>query len=192
MMLRRPAQTLPYTTPPIGEIYPIRKTASWHQFGVTSHRDGVSSVGPYIYNVILIYSFPFPSSLLNGGSFGVGMNKIALISITSQFLKGIHFEIVTHKCKYARCLWPSLYMDMKGSNQLASLHSLITRQFCILVWTKFMSRNDLRNQVFKKFDLISWFVTWDQKEGGIYLSPWNHDRWLSPQRTKKAEYVFSF
>ena len=30
---------------------------------------------------------------------------------------------------------------------------------------------------------MSWFVTWDQKEGGIYLGPWIHDRWLSSQRT---------
>ena len=25
------------------------------------------------------------------------------------------------------------------------------------------------------FDLTSLFVTWGQKEGGIYLGPWNHD-----------------
>ena len=41
-------------------------------------------------------------------------------------------------------------------------------------------------------DLTSWLVSWVQKEGGIYLSPWNYDRWLSPQRISKAEYVFSF
>ena len=34
-------------------------------------------------------------------------------------------------------------------------------------------------------------MTWDQKEGGIKLSPWNHDRWLSPQRTHEVKYVFS-
>ena len=38
----------------------------------------------------------------------------------------------------------------------------------------------------------SWFLTWGQKEGEIYLSPWNHDRWLSPWRTNKVEYICSF
>ena len=35
-------------------------------------------------------------------------------------------------------------------------------------------------------------MTQGQTEGGIYLSPWNHDRWLSAQRTNKDDYVFSF
>ena len=30
------------------------------------------------------------------------------------------------------------------------------------------------------------------KKGGIYLSPWIPDIWLSPQRTHKVEYVSSF
>ena len=34
-------------------------------------------------------------------------------------------------------------------------------------------------------------MTQGPKEGGIYLSPWNHARWLSLQRTHKAEYIFS-
>ena len=33
-------------------------------------------------------------------------------------------------------------------------------------------------------------MTWGQKGGGKYLGPWNHDRWLSQQRTHKFEYVF--
>ena len=33
-------------------------------------------------------------------------------------------------------------------------------------------------------------MTQGQKEGGKYLGPWNHDRWLSQQRTHKFEYVF--
>ena len=39
------------------------------------------------------------------------------------------------------------------------------------------------------FDFTSWFVTQGQKEGGIYFGPWNHERWLSQQRTHKFEYV---
>ena len=42
------------------------------------------------------------------------------------------------------------------------------------------------------FDLMSWFLTWGQIKGGIYLSPWNHDRWLTLQGTNKVEYVFIF
>ena len=42
----------------------------------------------------------------------------------------------------------------------------------------------------KIFDLTSRFVTRGQKEDGIYLGPWNQDRWMSQQRTHKFEYVF--
>ena len=35
--------------------------------------------------------------------------------------------------------------------------------------------NDLRKNFFWIFYLTSWFVTWGQKEGEIYLGPWNHD-----------------
>ena len=56
---------------------------------------------------------------------------------------------------------------------------------------KFMvNSNDLRNNFFLIFDLTSWFVTQGQKEGGISFGPWNHDRWLSQQRTHKFEYVY--
>ena len=33
-------------------------------------------------------------------------------------------------------------------------------------------------------------MTQGQKEVGISFGPWNHDRWLSQQRTHKFEYVF--
>ena len=52
--------------------------------------------------------------------------------------------------------------------------------------------NDLTNQLCKIFDLTSWFVTWGQKGGEIYLSPWNHKRCLSPWRTHNVDYFFSF
>ena len=32
-------------------------------------------------------------------------------------------------------------------------------------------------------------MTWGQKEGGISFGSWNHDRWLSQQRTHRFEYV---
>ena len=38
---------------------------------------------------------------------------------------------------------------------------------------------DLRNHFFNIFDLTSSFMTQGQKEVGIYLSPLNHDKWLS-------------
>ena len=37
---------------------------------------------------------------------------------------------------------------------------------------------------------MSLFVTRDQKEGGIYLGPWNHNIWLSQKRTHTFGYVF--
>ena len=52
--------------------------------------------------------------------------------------------------------------------------------------------NDQWNHFFQIVDLTTWFVTWGQKKGGIYLMPWNPDKWLSPQRTHKVEYVSSF
>ena len=48
-----------------------------------------------------------------------------------------------------------------------------------------------KKSLFEIFYLMSWFVTQSQKESGIYLGPWNHDRWLSQQRTHTFEYVFS-
>ena len=37
---------------------------------------------------------------------------------------------------------------------------------------------------------MSCFVTQGQKEGGLYLGPWNCNKWMSQQRTHKFEYVF--
>ena len=42
------------------------------------------------------------------------------------------------------------------------------------------------------FYLTSWTVTQGKTEGELYLSPWNHGRWLSLQKTNEAEYVFIF
>ena len=35
-------------------------------------------------------------------------------------------------------------------------------------------------------------MTLGQKDGGLYLSPWNHDKWLSPQMIHQFEWGFSF
>ena len=60
-------------------------------------------------------------------------------------------------------------------------------------WISFVKENWPRKSLFHNFWLkMSWFMTQGQNEGGIYLSPWNHERWLSPLRTHKSEYVFSF
>ena len=90
------------------------------------------------------------------------------------------FPIITLYVVHTKIfVWPS---------QMFSLFSSIFQHHEKVV----EKNNDQRNHFFKTFDSMSWVVTLGQKEGGIYLSPWNHHRWLSQQRTNKAEYVFSF
>ena len=40
------------------------------------------------------------------------------------------------------------------------------------------------------FDLTSWFVTWGQKEDGIYLSPWNHAWQMTDSAKDKQSWIY--
>ena len=52
-------------------------------------------------------------------------------------------------------------------------------------WKSCVKEQWPKNHFFNFFDLTSWLVTQGQTEGWIYLSPWNHARWQSPQRKTK-------
>ena len=91
---------------------------------------------------------------------------------------------------YFYCLCAYVPMCCAYQN-IHDLHSYFrfTRQF-----VNIMKRFCTRNQFFTSsiVYLKSWFETPGQKKGELYLSPWNPDRWLSPQKTHNVEYVLSF
>ena len=49
-------------------------------------------------------------------------------------------------------------------------------QKCSTWWKSCVNEQYPKKLLFGNFYLTSWFVTWGQKEGVIYLSPWNPDR----------------
>ena len=52
-------------------------------------------------------------------------------------------------------------------------------------WKSCVKEQWPKKSLFYIFDLTSGFVTRGKKKVGIYLGPWNHDRWPSQQRTHK-------
>ena len=57
-------------------------------------------------------------------------------------------------------------------------------------WKSCVKEQLSKKSLFGNFYKTSWLVTPGQKEGGVSFGPWNHDRWLSQQRSHKFEYVF--
>ena len=47
-----------------------------------------------------------------------------------------------------------------------------------------INSNELRNNFFTNSHLTACFVTLGQNEGGLYMSPWNHERWVHKEYTK--------
>ena len=67
-----------------------------------------------------------------------------------------------------------------------------------IIFFRIMKKLCKRALTKKIFFFLSKLLNWrpdlwlKAKKGEIYLSPWNHDKWMSPQKTHKVEYVSIF
>ena len=125
-------------------------------------------------------------------SVSLQLQKFNQITLASKKCVGSsNIENVYQSCKFGY-FW---YFFLNTKSPWSTYKYQISWVFSKIIWHHTKLCKTLKSYGFtfsKNSHLTAFFVTLGQKEGGIFLSLGNHDRWLSPQRICKVKHGFIF